>query len=151
MRFALFLIIAMGAPAFNRAFAQGPVGLPAYQRTRGGGNQMTPPDGRWRRSPRGYGDFGGYYNPYYYPYFMPIVAGTWYQRPYPYHFDYYKYRWGQQGTEPGPPTIEDMIPAVECPCLGTQTTTGDAPSAEATPAAPEHIAPVAAASTGPSL
>ncbi|HMP08679.1 MAG TPA: hypothetical protein PJ982_20220, partial [Lacipirellulaceae bacterium] len=24
----------------------------------------------------------------------PIVAGSWYQRPHPYHFDYFRNRWG---------------------------------------------------------
>lgn len=30
-------------------------------------------------------------------------AGSWYARPYPYHFDYYRHRWGAP-------------PAPECPC-----------------------------------
>ena len=55
--------------------------------------------------------FGGFYNPYFFA--PPIIAGSWYQRPYPYHFDYYRSRWGAPqggyGGEPG-------VATPDCPC-----------------------------------
>lgn len=82
-----------------------------YQRLRSGAGDWNARGGHnqhWR------GGFGGFYNPFF---AQPLVTGTWYQRPYPYHFDYYRYRWGgaPNGVY-GDPTIE-MMPAADCPCL----------------------------------
>jgi hypothetical protein len=62
---------------------------------------------------RGYGNF--YFDPYFY---SPVVAGYYYQRPYPHHFDYYRHRWGAHSADYGygshPP--EPHIAASDCPC-----------------------------------
>jgi hypothetical protein len=52
---------------------------------------------------------GGFFQPY----FSPVIASSWYQRPYPYHFDYFRGRWdGGQGAYAG------AVPsAVDCPCM----------------------------------
>jgi hypothetical protein len=69
----------------------------------------------WGHGPGGAGFGGPFFNNAYNPYFFtpPIVTGSWYQRPYPYHFDYYRYRWGASqgsyGTEPG-------VATPDCPC-----------------------------------
>ena len=74
----------------------------------------------FRRRGDGYGFTGhrgfGYNNFYYDPYFFnPVVAGYYYQRPYPYHFDYYRHRWGappvDHGYSPEPAPVAD-----DCPC-----------------------------------
>jgi hypothetical protein len=62
----------------------------------------------------GHGHFGGHLGhqygvPYAYPWFTPqVVAGTWYERPYPYHFDYYRWRYSM-------PPIQAVAPT-DCPC-----------------------------------
>lgn len=53
---------------------------PVYQRHAGEGKNWG---GDWRRS--------GYPGR---PWMTPQVSGGWFQRPYPYHLDYYKMRWG---------------------------------------------------------
>ncbi len=63
------------------------------------------PRQNWRG---GYGPgFGGFHDPFFFT--PPIVTGSWYQRPYPYHFDYYRYRWG------GPPNGYGTA-SEDCPC-----------------------------------
>jgi hypothetical protein len=61
---------------------------------------------------RGYGYNNFYYNPYYY---SPVVYGYYYQRPYPYHFDYYRYRWGQPPAHDGGYSPEPIAAANDCP------------------------------------
>ena len=51
----------------------------------------------------GYG-YGGFYNPWF---ASQIFAGTWYERPYPHHFDYYRMRYGT-------PPLQQIAP--DCPC-----------------------------------
>lgn len=41
----------------------------------------------------------------------PVIAGSWYARPYPYHFDYYRYRWGGAAA----------APQNDCPCAADAT------------------------------
>lgn len=82
-----------------------------YSRTRPGAEQ-------WSQRGDGYGFWGrgqGGFNPYFYGHGFsgPIVQGSWYQRPYPYHFDYYRHRWG--GPDQAPQG--QMMPVAECPCL----------------------------------
>jgi len=60
---------------------------------------------------------GGFANPYGFGFAGPIVQGSWYQRPYPYHFDYYRYRWG--GAAPN--QVYDVPPPGDCPCAETPT------------------------------
>ena len=41
-----------------------------------------------------------------------VIASSWYQRPYPYHFDYFRGRWdGGQGAYAG-----EAPPPGYCPC-----------------------------------
>ncbi len=110
MRNALLLAAAFIAVTAAPARAQGPAA--PYQRvrsgaddwqTRGGGSQ------NWRG--RFHGGYGGIYNPYYVA--PPVVVGSYYQRPYSYHFDYFRDRWG------APPNIagsDAALPESGCPC-----------------------------------
>ena len=105
MRHALLIIVlALSAAAVR---AQGP----SYQRTRGGADDWQARGGHaqhWRGPSGGY---GGFYDPYFAA--PPIVTGTYYQRPYPYHFDYYRNRWGAQApTE----SSEAVYATPDCPC-----------------------------------
>lgn len=44
----------------------------------------------------------GYPLPYAFPWSSPLyITGTWYQRPYPYHFDYYRLRYSMSLGEIG--------------------------------------------------
>lgn len=92
------VLVVTGAIA-EQAQAQ-PSDSPVYARQRSGIQGGAAWYGGYRPPVRppfdqfGYGYFG-------YP---PIVAGSWYQRPYPYHFDYYQYRWNTPQ------------PALDCPC-----------------------------------
>ncbi len=44
-------------------------------------------------------------------YYSPRVSGSWYARPYPYHFDYYRQRYGGGYAAPTEPA--------DCPCAAT--------------------------------
>jgi hypothetical protein len=75
---------------------------PAYQRNR---------DVAFVNHGGGHGHHGGGYGGFYSPWFTPqYFSGTWYERPYPYHFDYYRMRYG---TPPAQQT------ALDCPCAET--------------------------------
>lgn len=57
-------------------------------------------------------DVGAYAAPYGYGWFAPpIYAGSWFQRPYPYHFDYYRWRYA--------PLMQAAPLPHECPCDGS--------------------------------
>ena len=110
MRTALVLLVLTLFPV--AANAQGP-GAAHYQRMRNGAGDWQARGGHhqpWRGPGGGYG-YGGFYDPFFYV--PPIVAGSWYQRPYPYHFDYYRHRWGAPpegyGADPG-------YAPTDCPC-----------------------------------
>ncbi|MEM9658375.1 MAG: hypothetical protein AAF961_08445, partial [Planctomycetota bacterium] len=63
---------------------------PSYMRSRPGGGGRN----YGYRSGFGASAFGlgfGFAAPFYQP---PVVSGFYYERPYPYHFDYYRSRWG---------------------------------------------------------
>jgi opacity protein-like surface antigen len=118
MRSTLLLAALLVAAASSPASAQAPVA--PYQRLRAGAETWSArggPGQHWRGG--GYGGshgigYGGFYAPYFAP---PLITGSWYERPYPYHFDYYRHRWGGAPTGPyGDPGVE-MIPAADCPCL----------------------------------
>jgi hypothetical protein len=119
------LVIAL-AILYSVARAQDPMSAPPYQRVRTGAGQWHARGGYLTHGqPAGYG-FGGLYNPYVNPYFAPpLVFGSYYQRPYPYHFDYYRGRW----NSPLPGMGEAMIPASACPCLGALPDAVDSPPA----------------------
>ena len=100
---AVFVAVALcGSMVGPSAEAQDGAAAPTYSRMRMGADDWNARGGRW--VPGGYGGYGGY--GYFPPYVSPVVAGTWYARPYPYHFDYYRMRWG--GAEQAPPG--------DCPC-----------------------------------
>jgi hypothetical protein len=89
---------------------------PTYSRTRMGAHDFhRRGDGHGFGGRRG----GGYGNFYFDPYFSsPVIYGSYYQRPYPYHFDYYRHRWGAppadaaySGYPPDPGSA-----ASDCPC-----------------------------------
>ena len=83
---------------------------PTYSRTRMGAEDWHARGGGGHGHGRGgYGNGFGYYQPY----ISPVIASSWYARPYPYHFDYFRGRWGgeQGGLEAGATT-----PTPDCPC-----------------------------------
>jgi hypothetical protein len=67
-------------------------------------------DGHGFSGHRGHGHDNFYYDPYF---FSSVIHGSYYQRPYPYHFDYYRHRWGQPHVNYGP---EHPPVALDCPC-----------------------------------
>ena len=99
--------LASAAPASAQDFA------PTYSRTRMGAQD-------WRLRGDGQGFRGhGFNNSFYNPFFVgPVVTGSYYQRPYPYHFDYYKHRWGAPPADYGPVDYapEPAPPTSDCPC-----------------------------------
>jgi hypothetical protein len=101
MRFALLLAALAVVPKL--ASTQGPNAAPPYQRTRLGADLGRARGGSYARGPSSY---GGIYDPYF---FAPVVvAESWYQRPYPYHLDYYRHRWG------GAAIVDQAT--TDCPC-----------------------------------
>lgn len=74
--------------------------MPTYSRMRGGAGDWQARG--WHGGGWGWGGGYGFVQPFF-P--QPIVTGSYYQRPYPYHFDYYRYRWGG-----------DQSPTQDCPC-----------------------------------
>jgi hypothetical protein len=126
MRFACLLIAI--ATASTSARAQG-APAPTYQRMRTGAEDWQARGGPFHGGPRG--GFGGFYNPYFNPYFAPPIAGSYYQRPYPYHFDYYRFRWNAPSLD----FSDEMMPVSECPCLAEPQAAEPAP-VETAPTAP---------------
>jgi hypothetical protein len=101
------LTAALGAFFASQASAQ----APAYQRTRGGADDWQVRGGHAQHWRGPYGSYGGFYDPYFAA--PPIVTGSYYQRPYPYHFDYYRNRWvAQAPTE----SSEAGYATPDCPC-----------------------------------
>jgi hypothetical protein len=133
-RACLLAVLALAAISAAPAVAQDAAMAPTYQRLRSGAGDWHGRGGHnqhWRGGGGGFGGgFGGFYNPFFAP---PIVTGSWYERPYPYHFDYYRQRWGgSPNGSYGDPGVE-MIPAADCPCLNAPYT--------ASPATPTATAP----------
>jgi len=92
--------------------------LPVYQRYRqnDGSGAAPSPQGDYRQQPyQGY-SYGGYYPAFYYPQWY---AGSWYQRPYPYHFDFYKWRYAA-GSAAAPSSPEGRPARSDCPCAEPQ-------------------------------
>ena len=86
---------------------------------------------------------GGYNNSYYDPsFYSSVVAGSYYQRPYPYHFDYYRRRWGGPPANYGP---DQLHATPDCPCAADSY---DAPLSypQPVPAPSEEAAATPAAS-----
>jgi hypothetical protein len=105
---ALLLALSGTLTAIAQDMMQGP----AYARQRMGAQD-------WGQRGGGYGGprVGSFYPGYYgygFGYGGPVITGSWYARPYPYHFDYYRYRWGHPDggyLAPEPAAAED------CPCV----------------------------------
>ena len=54
--------------------------------------------------------FGGYFGQ------QPFIAGSWYARPYPYHFDYYRWRYSTpQPTTSCPCAVDAQLVPTESP------------------------------------
>jgi hypothetical protein len=101
MRLALLILGLVTALAPSCTYAQD-TGAPVYMRSRGG-------DRGWHGGGGfGYGGLPGY--GYLQPYYPPVVASSWYARPYPYHFDYFNGRWG------GEDAAATSAPISDCPC-----------------------------------
>ncbi len=112
LRASFLAILGLTSISAAPAFAQDAAMAPTYQRLRSGARDWNARGGDNQQWRSGYG--GGFYNPFF---AQPIVTGSWYQRPYPYHFDYYRQRWGgDPNGSYGDPNAE-MIPAADCPCL----------------------------------
>jgi hypothetical protein len=87
--------------------------LPVYQRTRtiawhdaGLTGPAFPTQQAWLWPGNGAGPW--------FPGFAPsFQAGTWYQRPYPYHFDYYKWRYATPPVGQMPYPCEEATPLGE--------------------------------------
>jgi hypothetical protein len=122
-RAPLIVVLALSAVA---ARAQGP----SYQRTRGGADDWQARGGHAQHWRGPYGGYGGFYDPYFAA--PPIVAGSYYQRPYPYHFDYHRDRWSGQQQGGSTPQVE-MMPVADCPCLTADPATTTPPPVEVIP------------------
>jgi hypothetical protein len=103
---AILSLIAASSQ-LSTAPAQDTFVAPTYSRSRMGADD-------WQAR-GGYGHGGGHVRPgygygFYQPYISPVIAGSWYARPYPYHFDYYRNRWG------GGPNGYQGGTTSDCPC-----------------------------------
>jgi hypothetical protein len=102
------LIVAALTGHPKAAPAQDTFVVPTYSRLRTGAEDWHARGGRYEHGRHGgYGGYG-YGGGYYQPYISPVIAGSWYARPYPYHFDYFRDRW--TGQAPAVPSSSD------CPC-----------------------------------
>ncbi|NOY43638.1 MAG: hypothetical protein GXP26_17615 [Planctomycetes bacterium] len=104
MRFSFGLFCALAILVSGQAsFAEEEV--PTYQRQRYAAGDGAPYSTGWGGAP-GYAG-AGYGAAYWGGFAGQAYAGTWYQRPYPYHFDYYRGRFGAQSARK---------PQSDCPC-----------------------------------
>lgn len=106
---ALVCLAALSGQAAT-APAQEPLAAPTYSRTRMGAEAWQARGGAYGHgfARGGHGWGGGFFQPY----ISPVIASSWYQRPYPYHFDYFRGRWdGGQGAYAG-----DAPPPGYCLC-----------------------------------
>lgn len=113
--FALFI----GCGALPLASAQDAGAPPTYSRMRQGADDWQARGGGFGYSVPSY-MYGGFF-----PTFGPpvVVTGSWYQRPYPGHFDFARTRWG--GTPPDG-YYQNQQPTMlrsDCPCADEATPT----------------------------
>lgn len=89
--------------------AQEPLAAPTYSRLRTGADDWQVRGGA---SGHGWGHGGwGWNSGFFQPYVSPVIASSWYARPYPHHFDYFRGRWNAPpAADVAPP------PAASCPC-----------------------------------
>jgi hypothetical protein len=103
LRISFVVLVASCVPSIICA-----VEAPVYQRDRDIAFVNAGYGGHGHHGGGRYGGSFGYGVPYGYPWFAPqVFAGTWYERPYPYHFDYYRMRYSS-------PPIQQIVP--DCPC-----------------------------------
>jgi hypothetical protein len=109
----LALFVGCGAPL---ARAQQPE-APTYSRMRQGADDWQARGGGFGYSVPSY-MYGGFF-----PTFGPpvVVTGSWYQRPYPSHFDFARTRWS--GAPPEGAYQQEMMPRSDCPCANEATPT----------------------------
>jgi hypothetical protein len=96
--------------------AQDAFQAPTYSRMRTGADDWHARGGG--RGPVGYGHggYGGGYG-FFQPYVTPVVTGSWYARPHPHHFDYFRGRWDRSApmtdcpSEHGPAIDTQVLPA----------------------------------------
>lgn len=62
--------------------------------------------------------YGGFFPPFGPP---VVVTGSYYQRPYPAHFEFARTRWG--GASPEQAYQQEMMPRSDCPCANEVTPT----------------------------
>lgn len=103
----LILMLLLGpfvveANAVQASHAQPSDGHPAYSRQRAG----SWGGGGWQGRSQTPDRYAGYHRGYYS--YQPAIAGSWYARPYPYHFDYYRQRYSA-------PALTN-----DCPCAKVQ-------------------------------
>jgi hypothetical protein len=110
MRSAFLFAAILLAARVSPAAAQTPAA--PYQRVRTGADAWSARGGFPGSWTGGVSPYGAFVNPFFTP---PIVAGSWYQRPYPYHFDYYRHRWGDSDANGA--MRGEMMPTADCPCL----------------------------------
>jgi len=96
-RTVLGLTLLLSCLAVASSHAQ-PQGAPVYARQRADARR----GGVWEGGSRYAGQYSGRYNGNYFS--PPAITGSWYVRPYPYHFDYYRQRFSAPPQTP------------ECPC-----------------------------------
>jgi hypothetical protein len=117
---ALACLAAFSGPVAT-APAQEPLAAPTYARTRMGAEDWQVRGGAYGHGfgRGGHGWGGGFFQPY----ISPVIASSWYQRPYPYHFDYFRGRWDRgQGAYAG-----DAPAPADCPCADEAPPTLAAP------------------------
>ncbi len=96
----LGLAIVWAMPSTAPAHDYSPA--PTYSRMRAGADDWHARGGGYGPGYPGYGAGYGYFQPY----VSPVIAGSWYARPYPHHFDYFRDRWNGSASE-----LQQ-----ECPC-----------------------------------
>ncbi len=105
----LLALVCLLNGAASTGFAQ--QSLPVYSRMRQGADDWTARGGGFGYAFPSY-MYGGFFPPFSPP---VVVSESWYQRPYPYHFEVARQRWG------GPPPQQqaypqEMAPRRDCPC-----------------------------------
>ena len=90
---------------------------PTYSRMRQGADDWNARGGGFGYSFPSY-MYGGFFPPFGPP---VVVTGSYYQRPYPAHFEFARTRWG--GAPPEPSYQQEMMPRSDCPCANDVTPT----------------------------
>lgn len=105
----LLVALASGGTA-SLALAQQCEAPPTYSRMRQGADDWHARGGGFGYSVPSY-MYGGFFLTFGPP---VVVAGSWYQRPYPSHFEFARTRWG--GAPPEQAYQQELMPRSDCPC-----------------------------------